>query len=108
MSGPALDIALLLKTPDLVDACRSWLPSNRYTTVDLGMTVGGKGLLEVLEEQREAVDALVIQQSLLGPDLKRSLLERGLLFPAVVVGEVMGRVDYHPEEVHLPVDQLEQ
>jgi circadian clock protein KaiA len=108
MSGPALDIALLLKSPDLVAACRSWLPSNRYTTVDLGMTVGGKGLLEVLEEQREAVDAVVIQQSLLGPDLKRSLLERGLLFPAVVVGEVMGRVDYHPEEVHLPVDQLEQ
>lgn len=108
MSGPALDIALLLKSPDLVAACRSWLPSNRYTPVDLGMTVGGKGLLEVLEEQREAVDAVVIQQSLLGPDLKRSLLERGLLFPAVVVGEVMGRVDYHPEEVHLPVDQLEQ
>jgi len=74
MSGPALDIALLLKSPDLVAACRSWLPSNRYTTVDLGMTVGGKGLLEVLEEQREAVDAVVIQQSLLGPDLKRSLL----------------------------------
>ena len=108
MSGPALDIALLLKTPDLVDACRSWLPSNRYTTVDLGLTVGEKDLLEVLEEQREAVDALVIQQSLLGPELKQSLLERGLLFPAVVVGEVMGRVDYHPEEVHLPVDQLEQ
>ncbi|MEY3964132.1 MAG: hypothetical protein RLZZ106_1387, partial [Cyanobacteriota bacterium] len=33
---------------------------------------------------------------------------QGLLLPAVVVGEVSGRVDYHEAEVHLPQDQLEQ
>jgi circadian clock protein KaiA len=31
-----------------------------------------------------------------------------LLLPAVVVGEVSGRVEYHEAEVHLPQDQLEQ
>ena len=108
MNGPALAIALLLKTPDLVPTCRSWLPSNRYTTVDLGLTAGVTDFQAALEQQREAVDAVVIEQSLLQPELRRSLLDAGLLFPAVVVGEVMGRVDYHPEEVHLPVDQLEQ
>ena len=108
MNGPALAIALLLKTPELVNACRTWLPANRYTTVDLGQTAGISDLQAALEQQREAVDAVVIEQSLLVPDLRRSLLDADLLFPAVVVGEVMGRVDYHPEEVHLPVDQLEQ
>ena len=108
MNGPALAIALLLKSPDQVSACRSWLPSNRYTTVDLGLTAGVTDFQAALEQQREAVDAVVIEQSLLQPELRRGLLEAGLLFPAVVVGEVMGRVDYHPEEVHLPGDQLEQ
>ena len=108
MNGPALAIALLLKSPKLLPACRSWLPENRYTVVDLGLTGGITDFQAALEQQREAVDAVVIEQSLLEPDLRRSLLEAGLLFPAVVVGEVMGRVDYHPEEVHLPSDQLEQ
>ena len=108
MNGPALSIALLVKTQDLVTACRSWLPSNRYTTVDLGLTADVKDFQAALEQKREAVDAVVIEQSLLEPELRQSLLDAGLLFPAVVVGEVMGRVDYHPEEVHLPVDQIEQ
>ena len=93
----ALAIALLLKSPKLLPACRSWLPENRYTVVDLGLTGGVTDFQAALEQQREAVDAVVIEQSLLEPDLRRSLLEAGLLFPAVVVGEVMGRVDYHPE-----------
>ena len=108
MNGPALSIALLVKTQDLVTACRSWLPSNRYTTVDLGLTADVKDFQAALEQKREAVDAVVIEQSLLEPELRQSLLDAGLLFPAVVVGEVMGRVDYHPEEVHLLVDQIEQ
>lgn len=108
MNGPALSIALLVKTQDLVTACRSWLPSNRYTTVDLGFTADVKDFQAALEQKREAVDAVVIEQSLLEPELRQSLLDASLLFPAVVVGEVMGRVDYHPEEVHLPVDQIEQ
>ena len=108
MNGPALAIALLLKSPELLPACRSWLPENRYTVVDLGLTGGVSDFQAALEQQREAVDAVVIEQSLLEPELRRSLLEAGLLFTAVVVGEVMGRVDYHPEEVHLSTDQLEQ
>ena len=108
MNGPALSIALLLKTQELVTACCSWLPSNRYTTVDLGLTADVKDFKAALQQKREAVDAVVIEQSLLEPELRQSLLDDGLLFPAVVVGEVMGRVDYHPEEVHLPVDQIEQ
>ena len=51
---------------------------NRYTVVDLGLT-GGVTDQAALEQQREAVDAVVIEQSLLEPDLRRSLLEAGLL-----------------------------
>lgn len=108
MTGPALTIALLLRTSPLIETCRQWLPGNRYTPVDLGLNRETTDLRQVLEGQREAVDAVVIEQSLLTPEVRQSLLEAGLLFPAVVVGEVMGHVDYHPEEVHLPVDQLEQ
>ena len=108
MARPALTIALLLTTKELVDACAQWLPVNRYKPVDLHQVASEKGLLEVLSHQREAVDAVVIEQSLLDERTRESLGREGLLFPAVVVGELMGKVDYHPEEVHLPVDQLEQ
>jgi circadian clock protein KaiA len=37
-----------------------------------------------------------------------TLRQQGLLLPAVVIGEVSGRVEYHEAEVHLPQDQLEQ
>ena len=108
MARPALTIALLLRTRALVDVCCQWLPVNRYAPVDLGEVASGQQVLELLSHQREAVDAVVIEQSLLD-DTTRELLDgEGLLFPAVVVGERMGRVDYHPEEVHLPADQLEQ
>ena len=108
MARPALTIALLLRTRALVDVCCQWLPVNRYAPVDLGEVVSGQQVLELLSHQREAVDAVVIEQSLLDDATRASLGEEGLLFPAVVVGERMGRVDYHPEEVHLPADQLEQ
>ena len=39
---------------------------------------------------------------------REALAEIGLLLPAVVIGEVSGRVEYHDAEVHLPTDQLEQ
>ena len=108
MARPALTIALLLRTRALVDVCCQWLPVNRYAPVDLGEVASGQQVLELLSHQREAVDAVVIEQSLLD-DTTRELLDgEGLLFPAVVVGERMGWVDYHPEEVHLPADQLEQ
>ena len=108
MARPALTIALLLKTRDLVDICRQWLPVNRYAPVDLGALDSGQDVFEHLSHQREAVDAVVIEQVLLDQATREKLGQEGLLFPAVVVGELMGRVDYHPEEVHLPADQLEQ
>ena len=50
----------------------------------------------------------MIEQDLLDSDSREQLVARGLLFPAVLVGEVKGRVDYHPEELHLAADQLAQ
>ena len=108
MARPALTIALLFRTRALVDVCRQWLPVNRYSPVDLGEVASGQQVLELLSHQREAVDAVVIEQLLLDEPTREALGQDGLLFPAVVVGELMGRVDYHPEELHLPGDQLEQ
>lgn len=108
MARPALTIALLLQTRDLVEVCCQWLPVNRYSPVDLGSVESGQGVVELLSRQREAVDAVVIEQCLLDDKTREALSSEGLLFPAVVVGELMGRVDYHPEELHLPGDQLEQ
>ena len=107
MAGPALTIALLLKTSELVDVCRQWLPSNRYELMVLPMD-GENGLVSRLEPQREAIDAVVVEQQLLDPQTRDQLMNSGLLFPAVVVGELKGHVDYHPEELHLPSDQLAQ
>ena len=107
MAGPALTIALLLKTSELVDVCRQWLPSNRYELMVLPMD-DASDLLSRLEPQREAIDAVVVEQQLLDPQIRDQLMNSGLLFPAVVVGEVKGHVDYHAEELHLPSDQLAQ
>ena len=107
MAGPALTIALLLKTSELVDVCRQWLPSNRYELMVLPMD-GEDGLVSRLEPQREAIDAVVVEQQLLDPQTRDQLVNSGLLFPAVVVGELKGHVDYHSEELHLPSDQLAQ
>ena len=61
MARPALTIALLLKTRDLVEICCQWLPVNRYSPIDLGPVESGQGVLELLCRQREAVDAVVIE-----------------------------------------------
>lgn len=108
MAKPALTIALLLVSPTAVEACHQWLPSNRYEPIRLTVPEKEGDLIGILESQREAIDSIVIEQSLLNESLRHSLHDAGLLFPAVVVGGVMGHVDYHPEEVHLPADQLEQ
>lgn len=108
MAKPALTIALLLGTPSVIEACHQWLTPNRYQPVQLGLPQQEGDLVGLLEDQREAIDAIVIEQSLLNENIRRALLDQGLLFPAVVVGGVKGHVDYHPEEVHLPADQLEQ
>ena len=101
MTRPALTIALLLRSPELESACCQWLPGNRYTPVDLGLEDSAVDVVSALELQREAVDAVVIEQSLLEDKTREDLLGRGLLFPAVVVGELMGRVDYHLSLIHI-------
>ena len=107
MAGPALTIALLLQTAELVEACRQWLPSSRYKPVEIKVGSDSK-LAAVLDAHQDEVDAVVIEQQLLDGPQRQQLLNQGLLFPAVVVGEMTGHVDYHPEELHLPADQLQQ
>ena len=107
MARPALTVALVLGSPELVESCRQWLPSNRYEHVVLTVAPG-ETLAVVLGPRQDDVDAVVIEQTLLDVEAKEQLLAAGLLFPAVIVGEVKGQVDYHPEELHLPDDQLAQ
>ena len=111
MARPGLTIALLLTTPDLVDACQQWLPNTRYHSLDLSQPDQGHvqlDLVSTLEAQQEEIDAVVVEQHLLDASSRELLLSRGLLFPAVVVGEMKGHVDYHAEELHLADDQLAQ
>ena len=111
MARPGLTIALLLTTPNLVDACQQWLPDTRYQSIELiGPHQGQEqlDLIRTLEAQQEEIDAVVVEQHLLDASSREQLLSRGLLFPAVVVGEMKGHVDYHSEELHLADDQLAQ
>jgi circadian clock protein KaiA len=109
MARPGLTIALLLTTPNLVDACQQWLPDTRYQSIDLsGPHQEQLDLVSTLEAQQEEIDAVVVEQHLLDASSREQLLGRGLLFPAVVVGEMKGHVDYHSEELHLADDQLAQ
>ena len=111
MARPGLTIALLLTTPNLVDACQQWLPNTRYHSMVLSGPHQGQeqlDLVSTLEAQQEEIDAVVVEQHLLDASSREQLLTRGLLFPAVVVGEMKGHVDYHAEELHLADDQLAQ
>lgn len=111
MDRPGLTIALLLTTPNLVDACQQWLPDTRYHSIVLSGPHQGQeqlDLVSTLEAQQEEIDAVVVEQHLLDASSRDQLLGRGLLFPAVVVGEMKGHVDYHAEELHLADDQLAQ
>ena len=105
MSQPALTIASLLSDPRLVRACRSWLKGGRYQLEDLGSLPDPVG---ELQQRRDSFDVVLFQQGAQAPEVYASLREQGLILPAVVVGEVSGRLEYHEAEVHLPQDQLEQ
>jgi circadian clock protein KaiA len=105
MSQPALTIASLLSDPRLEKACRSWLKGGRYQLEDLGSL---SDPIRELEQRREAFDVVLLQQGIVAPEVYEGLRRQGLLLPAVVIGEVSGRVEYHKAEVHLPQDQLEQ
>ena len=105
MSQPALTIASLLADPRLERACRSWLKGGRYQLEDLGSLTDP---VAELERRREAFDVVLLQQGTIAPEVYEGLRRQGLVLPAVVVGEVSGRIEYHEAEVHLPQDQLEQ
>lgn len=105
MPEPELTIASLLRDPSLAQACGQWLRGGRYRLEPVdpdGDPVAS------LDRQREAFDALLLEQGVLSEASARALGERGLLLPAVVIGQVTGRVAVHEAEVHLPPDQLEQ
>lgn len=107
MARPALTVALLLSTPELLEACRQCLPSSRYESVPLPPSPGAD-LTEIMAPHQNDFDAFVLEQTLLDDQVRERLVGMGLIFPAVIVGELKGHVDYHPEELHLPGDQLAQ
>jgi circadian clock protein KaiA len=105
MSAPPLTIANLLQTPALRDACPLWLKSGRYALVVIGE---GQDPVRALTEGHDGFDAVLLEQGVLPAAVFSSLRDQMLLLPAVVIGEVTGKVEYHDAEVHLPADQLEQ
>jgi circadian clock protein KaiA len=106
MPEPALTIVSLIRDPGLEAAVSRWLDGQqRYRLVRCAYE--GDPVPE-LERLRDSCDALLIQQGELDAAAVQSLQEKGLLLPAVVIGRVHGWVDYHPDEIHLPPDQLEQ
>ena len=64
--------------------------------------------IQELQQRRELFDVVLLQQGVHPPEVYEELRQQGLLLPAVVIGEVSGRLEYHEAEVHLPQDQLEQ
>jgi circadian clock protein KaiA len=106
MPESALTIVSLIRDPGLEAAVSRWLDGQqRYRLVSCTPDVDPVAELERL---RDSCDALLLQQGELAPEAAQSLQARGLVLPAVVIGRVLGRVDYHPDEIHLPPDQLEQ
>ncbi len=105
MPEPELTIASLLSDPSLASACAQWLRGRRYR---LEAIVPDREPVAALEARGEGFDALLVEQGVLDEAAALALRERGLLLPAVVIGEVSGRVELHEAEVHLPPDQLEQ
>jgi len=106
MPESALTIVSLIRNPALEADVTRWLDGQRRYRL-LSCPAAGDPLAE-LERLRDSCDALLIEQGELVPEAAQSLQERGLVLPAVVIGRVLGRVDYHPDEIHLPPDQLEQ
>jgi circadian clock protein KaiA len=105
MPGQPLTIVSLLRDPALSQACGQWLREGPYRMEALDPLADP---VEVLEGRPESFDAVLLEQGVLATEIRQSLIERGLLLPAVVIGEVTGRVELHDAEVHLPPDQLEQ
>jgi circadian clock protein KaiA len=103
---PALTILSLIRDSSLQAAVGHWLDGQkRYRLHVCNPDVDP---VDELDRLRDSGDALLLEQGLWTQEVAKLLQERALLLPAVVIGQVRGRVDYHPDEVHLPPDQLEQ
>ena len=105
MPEPALTIASLIRDPRLQDACARWLAGGRC---QMAWVDPASDPLAELERRREEFDAVLLEQGALDPKAYQALSDLGLVLPAVVIGAVSGRVEFHDAEVHLPPDQLEQ
>jgi circadian clock protein KaiA len=105
MPEPALTIASLIRDPRLQDACARWLAGGRCR---MAWVDPASDPLAELERRREEFDAVLLEQGAVDPKAYQALSDLGLVLPAVVIGAVSGRVEFHDAEVHLPPDQLEQ
>ncbi|MFN5698528.1 MAG: circadian clock protein KaiA [Cyanobacteriota bacterium] len=105
MPEPALTIASLIRNPRLAQVSGQWLRGGRYQLEPIGEEGDP---VACLDSRREDFDAVLLEQGAIDPATYRALSDLGLLLPAVVIGEVTGRIEYHDAEVHLPTDQLEQ
>jgi circadian clock protein KaiA len=105
MPEPALTIASLIRDGPLAASCAQWLGGGRYQLVLLDPALDP---VVALDQHREDFDAVLVQQGAIRPEVYQALGERGLMLPAVVIGPVTGRIEYHDSEVRLPADQLEQ
>ena len=105
-SEPALTIVSLIREPSLEASVTRWLDGQQRFRL-LRCEAGSDPVPE-LERLGDSCDALLIQEGQLDAQAAQALQERGLVLPAVVIGAVRGKVEYHPDEIHLPPDQLEQ
>ena len=110
MQEPPLNLVSLVADPQLNQACGLWLKGGRYRLVPSPLPLTGGAPVEAadLEGALAEADAVLIEQGVLPQAAFAHWLGRGLRLPAVVIGVVSGRIEYHEAEVHLPPDQLEQ
>jgi circadian clock protein KaiA len=105
MGQAALTIGSCLSEPGLQARCDQWLKGSRHRHVPLGAPAEALGTLRA---RTDAFDALIFNRDAFRAEDLRQLADQQILFPAVVIGAVSGAIDYHPAEIHLPPDQLEQ
>jgi circadian clock protein KaiA len=105
MPVTALTIACLIRDPRLLDCCRLRLGDTALRLEPLDLDGDPVAQLRL---RRAGFDGLLLERGALDGENGQLLRDSGLLLPAVVIGEVSGDIDYHPTELHLPPDQLEQ
>lgn len=110
MQEHRLILASLVLDPRLQQACAVWLRDGRYrlSPPPVQLQQAQPAAVDALDAWLSEVDALLLEQGAMPAHLFSHWLERGLRLPAVVIGAVSGRTEYHEAEVHLPPDQLEQ